>query len=135
MENLPQDFKDFLSLLNDHKVEYLLVGGYAVAVHGYPRYTGDIDFWIEISVANAEKIVAALREFGFDFPDLSVEMFLDPDRMTRLGREPVKIEILNAVSGITYADAKNGATEVEIDVYLNHQWANNNRCSSTFHRH
>ncbi|MFY9255585.1 MAG: hypothetical protein WAO83_19180 [Fuerstiella sp.] len=59
MENLPQDFKEFLNLFNLHEVDYLLVGGYAVAIHGYPRYTGDIDLWVAVSDENAEKIVTA----------------------------------------------------------------------------
>lgn len=115
MENLHQDFKDFLNLLNSHQVDYLLVGGYAVSIHGYPRYTGDIDFWIAVSDENAPKVVAALKEFGFDSPELSVELFLDENRMTRLGHEPVKIEILNRISGLNFADAKNRSIEVVID--------------------
>ncbi len=115
MENLPRDFKEFLSLLNEHQVEYLLVGGYAVALHGYPRYTGDIDFWVRITEENALKIVTVLKKFGFDLPELSKEMFLDLNRMTRLGREPVKIEILNSISGLTYDEAIKGVKIFEID--------------------
>jgi hypothetical protein len=115
MENLPQDFKEFLSLLNKHEVDYLLVGGYAVALHGYPRYTGDIDFWVDTSEENAQKIVTVLKEFGFDLPELSKEMFLDPNRMTRMGREPLKIEILNSISGLTFEEGKQGATSVEVE--------------------
>jgi len=93
----------------------LLVGGYAVAIHGYPRYTGDIDFWIRMSPPNAARVVLALREFGFDLPELKEELFLSAGRMTRLGREPVKIEILNSISGITFDEARGNATEVVID--------------------
>lgn len=67
---LPLDFKEFWSLLNARKVEYLLIGGYAVGYHGYPRATNDIYVWVAISPKNAERIVAALREFGFDLPKL-----------------------------------------------------------------
>ena len=115
MEKLPQDFKEFLLLLNEHEVEYLLVGGYAVALHGYPRYTGDIDFWVNISEVNAKKLVAVIKEFGFNLPELSTDMFLDPIRMTRMGREPVKIEILNSISGLSYDEGKSGALTIEID--------------------
>ena len=73
---LPPDFKDFLQLLNSHQVEYLLIGDYAVGYHGYPRATGDMDIWIAIHPQNAEKVVTVLREFGFDLPELSVELFL-----------------------------------------------------------
>lgn len=113
MAKLPHDFKEFLKLLNFHQVEYLLVGGYAVAIHGYPRYTGDIDVWIAISPSNASRVVAALREFGFDLPELSEELFTDPDRMTRMGREPMKIEILNSVSGLDFADAIERAVTIQ----------------------
>lgn len=114
MKDLPRDFKDFLNLLNSHGVEFLLVGGYAVAIHGYPRYTGDIDIWIEVSPENAQKIVAVLKEFGFDLPELSAEQFLDANRMTRLGREPVKIEILNSISGVDFHEASLHAIQTEI---------------------
>ena len=59
---LPPDFKEFLRLLNSHQVEYLLIGGYAVGYHGYPRATGDMDLWVAIHQNNAEKLVAALKE-------------------------------------------------------------------------
>lgn len=106
MVKLPQDFKDFLKLLNSHSVDYLLVGGYAVCFHGYPRYTGDMDIWIAVEDANAAKMVKALREFGFDTPGLSKDLFLQETRMTQLGREPVKIEILNRISGVAFAEAR-----------------------------
>jgi len=115
MENLHQDFKDFLNLLNDHQVEYLLVGGYAVSIHGYPRYTGDIDIWIEVSRGNARRMVAVMKEFGFDVNTLSEEMFLDPNRMARLGREPVKIEVLNSISGVEFGEAYARGVDVEVD--------------------
>ena len=73
--NLPPDFKEFLKLLNAHQVEYLLVGGYAVAYHGYPRATGDMDIWIATHPENAKKVVAVLKEFGFDQPDLTPHLF------------------------------------------------------------
>ncbi len=70
MVALPHDFKEFLNLLNTHHVEYLLVGGYAVAAWGYPRFTGDLDLWIHTSAQNAQKILHVCREFGFDVPNL-----------------------------------------------------------------
>ena len=77
MMKLPPDFREFLRLLNDHKVEYLLIGGYAVGYHGYPRATADMDIWVAVDPANARRIVAALKEFGFDTPDLSADLFLE----------------------------------------------------------
>ena len=73
---LPPDFKEFLSLLKDKNIQYLLIGGYAVAYHGYPRTTNDMDIWIAIEPKTAKKMVLALREFGFDTPELSKELFL-----------------------------------------------------------
>ncbi len=90
-------------------------GGYAVAIHGFPRYTGDIDIWIAVSPENATRVVETLKEFGFDLPELGPELFLSADRMTRLGREPVKIEILNAVSGLDFEQASRNAISVDFD--------------------
>jgi hypothetical protein len=73
---IPSDFKDFLKLLNSHKVEYLLIGGYAVGYYGYSRATADMDIWIAIHPRNAEKMVNVLREFGFGVEGLSAELFL-----------------------------------------------------------
>lgn len=83
--SLPNDFKEFLKLLNDKGVEYLLIGGYAVAYYGYPRATNDIDVWIAIHPENAERVVTALRDFGFDRPELSIDLFLQANRIVRMG--------------------------------------------------
>lgn len=101
---LPPDFKEFLKLLNDKNVEYLVVGGYAVAFHGFPRPTGDIDIWIAVSPDNAALMVEVMTEFGFGGPHLNEELFLDVTNMVRMGVPPVKIEILNDVSGVQFAD-------------------------------
>ena len=101
---LPQDFKEFLQLLNDKKVKYLLIGGYAVGYHGYPRATVDMDVWIAIESENAEKIVLVLREFGFDVPKLSVELFLKEDQVIRMGVPPLKLEILTTISGVEFEE-------------------------------
>ena len=99
---LPQDFKEFLRLLNDNQVEYLLIGGYAVGYHGYPRATNDLDIWIAIHPNNARNVVAALREFGFNLPELKAELFLTPDTIVRMGIPPMRIEILTSISGIEF---------------------------------
>jgi hypothetical protein len=78
---LPPDFKEFLRLLNSHEVEYLVIGGYAVNYHGYPRATGDIDIWMGIGAGNAEKMAAVLREFGF--PRAAPELFTEPGKVVR----------------------------------------------------
>jgi hypothetical protein len=90
-------------LLNVHHVEYLLIGGYAVNYHGYPRATADMDIWIAVHPTNAQRVVAALKEFGFDVPDLSPELFLQPWQIIRLGMPPVRIEIATTISGVEFA--------------------------------
>src|SRR5512147_490801 len=99
---LPPDFKEFLRLLNAHEVEYLLIGGYAVSYHGYPRATAGMDLWIAVSPTNAQRVVAALKEFGFDLPDLSPDLFLRPWQIVRLGMPPIRIEIATTISGVDF---------------------------------
>jgi predicted nucleotidyltransferase len=101
--HLPRDFKEFLRLLHAHHVEYLLIGGYAVNYYGYPRATADMDIWIAVHPANADRVVATLREFGFDLPDLSAELFLRSWQIIRLGVPPVRIEISTTISGVEFA--------------------------------
>jgi len=102
--HLPQDFKEFLRLLNSHKVRYLLVGGYAVGYHGYPRATADIDIWIAIDHDNAGKTVSALKEFGFGMPELNTKLFLKEKQVIRMGEPPVRIELLTSISGVKFED-------------------------------
>jgi len=101
---LPPDFKEFLQLLGSHQVEYLLIGGHAVGYHGYPRATADMDVWIAIHPQNAEKLVAVLKEFGFDVPELSTNLFLKEKQIVRMGVPPMKIEILTTISGVNFAE-------------------------------
>lgn len=113
--HLPRDFKEFLRLLNAHKVEYLLIGGYAVNYHGYPRATADMDIWIAIHPTNADRVVAALKEFGFDLPDLSPELFLSQWQIVRLGVPPVRIEISTTISGVDFGECYAERLEDTID--------------------
>ncbi|HTX89787.1 MAG TPA: hypothetical protein VMC09_01105 [Anaerolineales bacterium] len=99
---LPPDFKEFLKLLKEHKVRYLLIGGYAVGYHGYPRATADMDIWVAIQPDNAQKIVSALQEFGFDSSELSAELFLKNDQIIRMGVPPVRLEIITSISGVEF---------------------------------
>lgn len=101
---LPADFRDFLKLLNSQQIEYLLVGGYAVCYHGYYRNTVDIDFWIAVNPQNAARITKAIREFGFNLPQLKEDLFLQPGRIIRMGVEPTRIEILTQISGCEFTD-------------------------------
>jgi len=115
MIHLPADFKEFLRLLNVHQVEYLLIGGYAVGYHGYPRATADMDVWIARERANADRVVAALKEFGFDSLELSPELFLRPWQIIRLGMPPVRIEIATTISGVDFADCYADRVEDVLD--------------------
>jgi hypothetical protein len=100
--HLPSDFKEFLKLLNAHQAEYLLIGGYAVGFHGYPRATVDMDIWIAMNLANSQRIVTVLKEFGFDLPELSPELFLKEWQIIRLGVPPVRIELATTLSGVNF---------------------------------
>ena len=100
---LPPDFKEFLRLLNTHEVEYLLIGGYAVGYHGYPCATNDMDIWIAIHPNNAERMVTVLHAFGFDTPDLSIDLFLQDHTIVRMGLPPMRIEVLTTISGVQFA--------------------------------
>ena len=99
---LPPDFKDFLRSLNANRVEYLLIGGHAVAYHGYPRPTGDMGVWIAIAPENAERVVKALQQFGFDSPGLVPDLFLKPNQIIRMGVPPFRIEICTSISGVRF---------------------------------
>lgn len=99
---LPAEFKEFLKLLNSHRVEYLLIGGYAVGYHGYPRATGDMDLWVAIRQNNAEKLVVVLKEFGLTSPQLSTDIFLQEDQIIRMGVPPMRIELLTTISGVDF---------------------------------
>jgi len=101
---LPPDFADFLKLLNSHAVEFLLIGGYAVGIHGYPRGTADLDVWIASTPVNAQRIVDALRDFGFNTPELNPSLFLDPDKVVRIGVPPLRIDILTTIAGVSFGD-------------------------------
>jgi predicted nucleotidyltransferase len=98
----PQDFKEFLKLLNSKQVKYLLIGGYAVGYHGYPRPTGDMDIWIAVHPRNAEKMVAVIKEFGFGVPELSGDLFLKKKKIVRFGVPPLRIEISTTISGVDF---------------------------------
>jgi predicted nucleotidyltransferase len=115
MIHLPPDFKEFLRLLNAHAVEYMLIGGYAVNYYGYPRATADMDIWVAIHPANADRIVAALKEFGFDLPELSHELFLQQWQIIRLGVPPVRIEIATTISGVDFTECYSKRVQDTID--------------------
>ena len=111
---LTQDFREFFQSLNEHNVRYLVIGGYAVAFHGHPRYTKDIDVWIEADKTNAEKLIDALRAFGFGSLGLEAEDFLDPDEIIQLGYPPNRIDLLTALKGVDFDTCYASRIVVEI---------------------
>lgn len=112
---LPSDFKEFLKSLRSHGVEYLLIGGYAVAYYGFPRATGDLDVWVAVHPENAQRVVQALREFGFDTPDLSPALFLEEQKIVRMGNVPVRIEIMTGISGVSFDECYPARVEGTLD--------------------
>ena len=112
---LHPDFKDFLRLLSSYKIKYLLVGGYAVGYYGYPRATGDMDIWIAVSEANAEKTAAAIREFGMPADQVTKDLFLDSNKVIRMGVPPVRIEVITGASGVDFEECYARREIIEMD--------------------
>ncbi|MDO9300513.1 MAG: hypothetical protein Q7T89_03980 [Anaerolineales bacterium] len=104
-----------MKLLKEYDVRYLLIGGYAVGYHGYIRATGDMDIWIAIHPDNAHKMVAVLKTFGFDHPDLSVELFLHENKILRMGVPPVRLEITTSISGVEFDECYQARVIDELD--------------------
>ena len=102
------DFKDLLALLNEHKVEYIIVGAYALAFHGAPRFTGDIDIYVNPTKDNANRIVSALAAFGFGTLGLTSEDFQKPDQVVQLGVPPVRIDLITSLTGVSWDQASAG---------------------------
>ncbi len=115
MMTLPPDFKEFIEWLNEHEVEYLLLGGYAVAAYGHVRATGDIDFWVKPTEENARKVIKALSDFGFQFPNLTADDFVNPDNVVQLGYPPLRIDVMTSTSGLVFDTAYARRNEMEID--------------------
>jgi len=106
-----KDFKELLELFNGHKVEYMIVGAYALAFYGVPRFTADIDIFVHPSPENAKKILSALTDFGFSSLNLTIEDFQNPDSVVQLGVPPVRIDIITSITGVTWEDADQGKQE------------------------
>ncbi|GJQ21712.1 MAG: hypothetical protein HBSIN02_20670 [Bacteroidia bacterium] len=102
-----RDFEEFFGSLNRHKVRYLIVGGYAVAVHSRPRFTDDLDIWIESERGNAGKLLNALADFGFGGMDIALEDLLKAEQVIQLGYSPLRIDLLTSVSNVRFEDAWN----------------------------
>ena len=112
---LTDDFREFLRLLSARGVDYLLVGGYAVGLHGYPRATVDLDIWVRATSANAERIVDALKDFGFEGPSLEADLFTNPRSIVRFGVPPFRIEVMTAIDGVEYDVCRGRAVAFDMD--------------------
>jgi predicted nucleotidyltransferase len=120
LNNLEKDFLDFISLCNQYNVKYLVIGGYAVGIHGYPRLTKDLDISVQISEDNAEKVVQVINDFGLGSLRLKKDDFLKANFVTQLGYEPVRIDILNDLDAVSFEDAwKNKKVVTMFDVPIN----------------
>jgi len=112
---LARDFEDFIKLLNRHKVEYLVVGGYALAFNGKPRHTGHLDIWIGISELNATRMLQVLRDFGLTSLGFKKEDFLTTGYVTQIGYPPLRIDILNSIDGVEFKDAIKNTLRLEVE--------------------
>lgn len=112
---LDKDFKEFITLLNTHKVDYLIIGGYAVNYHGYPRYTKDIDFWLWMQEDNIKKLIKAIKAFGFGSLNLAIEDFMTPENIVQLGYEPYRIDLLVDVEGVDFETCFERRKETKLD--------------------
>ena len=112
---LDPDFSEFIACCAARKVRFLIVGGYAVAVHGHPRYTKDLDVWVWIDRDNAARLVEALNDFGFGSLGLVADDFLEPESVVQLGYPPKRIDILTSVDGVEFADCYPNRIEVELE--------------------
>jgi len=112
MDQLNQDFLEFIGFLEEESVDYLIVGGYAVGVHGFPRYTGDIDFFVAVSAENAVRLMRVFERFGFGDIGLSPADFLEENFVVEIGREPRKIQVLTGIDGVQFAECYLNRVEV-----------------------
>ena len=112
---LPPEFKRLLSALASNKVDYLVVGDYAVIYHGYVRTTGDLDIWVALNPENAANLESAIRSLGFNLPGLNVEWFLRRGSVLRIGQEPLRFDVINDIDGVTFAEcyARRVTTKLE----------------------
>ena len=110
-----KDLKEFIGLMNSNRVEYVVVGGHAVAYHGYPRYTGDLDFFVRPSAENVARVVAVLKAFGFAETSGLEELLQQPGKVVQLGRPPNRIDVLSGISGVSFDAALATSVTAEFD--------------------
>lgn len=112
---LDRDFKEFLECLAAREVRFLVIGGYAVAAHGHPRYTGDLDLWIWTRAENAQSLLTALDDFGFGSLGLVADDFTEPGRVVQLGYPPVRIDLLTSIDGVEFEACFDRRVEIDVE--------------------
>lgn len=112
---LSKDFKEFVALLKKHEAEYMIVGGYAVGVHGYPRYTGDLDIWLNPTEANATRVLKAIVDFGFGSFKLTTADLTKEGNVIQFGQPPLRIDLLTSIDGVTFGACYANRKEVSFD--------------------
>ncbi len=112
--DLSRDFNEFVGYFIAHDVRFLIVGGYAVAAHGHPRYTKDLDVWVRVDRDNGDRILAALDDFGFGDLGLTIDDFLADETVVQLGREPQRIDVLTFITGVDFDEAWERRVLVEV---------------------
>ena len=112
---MDRDFREFVESFLDHDVRFLIVGGYALAAHGAPRYTGDLAAWLWVDRGNAEKIIAALADLGFGSLGIAITDLIDPDLVIQLGYPPRRIDLLTGIDGVDFNDAWDRRIEIDVD--------------------
>jgi predicted nucleotidyltransferase len=115
---LAADFKDFLSLCLSHEVRFLVIGGYAVVHYSRPRYTGDLDLWVDASEDNAIRLVATLRDFGLTGPDVTTTMITDRKLIIRMGFEPMRLELFTDIPGLEFGQCHTRRVEVKVGTLM-----------------
>ena len=116
--DLDQDFNEFVQLLLANEVRFLIIGGYALAAHGVPRYTGDLDAWLWINGDNADRVLMALESFGFGSLNITREDLLTPDTVIQLGYPPHRIDLLTGIDGVDFDSAWSRHVEFVINGQL-----------------
>jgi len=112
---LAEDFEDFVKLLNKHNVEYMVVGGYALAFHGKPRHTGDLDIWINVSEENAVRMLKVVRDFGLQSLGFKKEDFLTEGLISQIGYPPLRIDVLTLIDGVKFSEAMLNMEKIELE--------------------
>ena len=112
---LDPNFREFFESFRSHEVRYLVVGGYALGYHGYVRYTGDIDAWVEPTVENSRRVVAAFADFGFGSLNLAPDAFASDDVIVQIGRPPLRIDVMTSPSGVTFGPCYDDRLVVDVD--------------------